>query len=123
MDDVVNAVKSVGGSFVGIYDCISEQEKSYKYCLPMLEKLGGGNLAVVLGPPENVPAGVKVGNVFGINKITHPLWADYVTKALEGGHLKCLPEPMVVGKGLENVQKACDENKKGVSAKKVVVEV
>ena len=120
---MVNAVKAAGGDFVGCYDAISLQDQSYKYVLPMLEKLGGGNLAVVLPPPENPPSSVKSAHVFGINKMTHPLWADYVTKALEGGQLKCLPEPLVVGKGLESVQKGLDENKKGVSAKKVVVEL
>ena len=66
---------------------------------------------------------MKVCNVFGINDLTHSIWEGYVTKALEQGKLKCVPEPMVVGKGLDSVQKGLDENKKGVSAKKVVVEL
>lgn len=85
--------------------------------------MGGGNLAVVLGPPKNLASNVKALNVFGINDLTHRIWAEYVTKALESGELKCLPEPLIVGKGLENVQKGLDENKKGVSAKKVVIEL
>ena len=116
-------MKSAGGTFIGVYDAISLQDQSYKYVLEILEKLGGGSLAVVLPVPEKVPEKVKPGHVFGINKLTHPIWTDYITKALEGGQLKCLPEPLVVGQGLENIQKGCDENKKGVSAKKVVVEV
>lgn len=123
VDEVVSAVKSVGGTFSGTYDAISEQDKSYKHVLPILEQLGGGSLAVVLGAPENPPNNVKICNVFGINDLTHAIWSDYVTKALEQGKLKCVPEPLVVGKGLGNVQKGLDENKKGVSAKKVVVEL
>ena len=123
VDDVVNAVKSSGGAFAGVYDAISVQDDSYKYTLSILEKLGGGNIAVVLPSPENVPSNVKVGNVFGIDSLTHPLWADYIKPALISGELKCLPEPLVVGKGLESVQKGLDENKKGVSAKKVVIEL
>jgi NADPH:quinone reductase-like Zn-dependent oxidoreductase len=119
VEDVVNAVKKVGGDYTGVYDAISEQEKSYKYVIPIHEKLGGGNIAVVLAPPE----GVKAASIIGINDLTHPLWADYFPKALESGKLKCVPEPMVIGKGLESIQKGMDENKKGVSAKKVVVEL
>lgn len=123
VDDVVSAVKSAGGTFAGVYDTISEQDKSYKHVLPILEKLGGGNLAITLGPPENQPENVKIGNVFGMSEITHPIWENFLTPALESGLVKCLPEPMVIGKGLESVQKGLDENKKGVSAKKVVVDL
>lgn len=122
VDDIVKAVKSTSGDFVGIYDAISLPE-SYKITVPVLEKLGGGQLPTVLPGPENVPSNVKTGNVFAINPVTHPVWKDFVLPALEKGSLKCLPEPLVVGKGLEKVQEGCDTNKKGVSAKKVVVEL
>ncbi len=49
------------------------------------------------------------------------VWRDYVPKALEEGKLQAKPDPMVVGHGLESVQKGLDTNKAGVSAKKVVV--
>ena len=123
VEDVVNAVKATGGEFVGVYDAISVQDQSYKDTVPILEKLGGGSLAVVLQGPEAVPSSIKVGQIFGINKLTHPLWRDYFTKALESGQIRPLPEPLIVGKGLESVQKGLDENKKGVSAKKVVIEL
>ncbi|KAK5167154.1 uncharacterized protein LTR77_007884 [Saxophila tyrrhenica] len=123
VDDVVAAVKKVGGTFVGVYDAISEQDKSYKHTVPIIEKLGGGSLPVVLGGPENPPSSVKVGQVFGVNDMTHPIWADYLPKGLESGKFRAVPEPLVIGKGLENVQKGMDKNKEGVSAKKVVIEV
>jgi hypothetical protein len=41
--------------------------------------------------------------------------------ALAKGKYVAAPEPQVVGKGLEDVQEAFDVNKRGVSAKKVVV--
>lgn len=50
------------------------------------------------------------------------LGADYINPALEQGKLQCLPEPLVIGKGLDAVQKGLDKNKEGVSAKKVVIE-
>jgi NADPH:quinone reductase-like Zn-dependent oxidoreductase len=123
VDDVVAAIKILGGTFAGVYDAISLQDQSYKYTLPILEKLGGGNLATVLPKPKNVASNVKCGNVLCISPITHPLWKDYVTKALESGQLKCLPEPTIIGKGLQSCQAGLDENKKGVSPKKVVIEL
>ena len=123
VDDVVSAVTATGGQFIGIYDAISLADQTYKITLPILEKLGGSNLAIVMPPPENLPAHVTVGHVYAINEVTWPVWSDYVTPALEKGNLKPLPEPVVFGKGLDDIQKAVDENKKGVSAKKLVIEL
>ena len=124
VDDVVNAVQSVGGDFVGVYDAISIQDQSFDSAVPILEKLGGGIIAVVLYEhPKNAPENVKTAQVMGINDMTHQYWADFITPALEKGVLKCVPPPVVVGKGLESVQKGLDANKKGVSAQKVVIEL
>ena len=121
VDDVVAAVKNAGGTFAGVYDAISDAEQSLKYIFPIIEKLGGGNLAVVLPPPEKRPESVKIGHVLGISEMTHKLWAEFIPKALESGQIKCVPEPLVIGEGLESIQKGVDKNKEGVSAKKVVV--
>jgi len=124
VEDVVQAIRSVGGDFVGIYDAISESEGSFKHVLPIAEKLGGANVAVVLGAPENAPANVKFGSVFGIQpELNRPIWEEYITIALEQGKFKAVPEALVVGKGLESVQTGLDKNKAGVSAKKVVIEL
>lgn len=42
---------------------------------------------------------------------------------MANGSLKCKPEPEIVGKGLEYVQEAMDKQARGVSAKKLVVEL
>jgi len=49
------------------------------------------------------------------------VWRKYVPDALAEGRLKALPEPLVVGQGLEKVQDGLDRQKQGVSAKKVVI--
>lgn len=51
------------------------------------------------------------------------IWGDWVTAALASGQLKCKPDAEVVGQGLEFVQVACERILKGVSAKKLVVEI
>ncbi|KAE9380901.1 GroES-like protein [Stipitochalara longipes BDJ] len=124
VEDVVKAIQSVGGDFQGIYDAISSQN-SYEYVLPIAEKLGGANVITTLPPPEIVSAGIKIGHIMSpINPaVTGPVWEHYITPALKQGKLKCLPEPLVVGKRLGSIQKGLDTNKAGVSAKKVVIEL
>ncbi|EME38465.1 hypothetical protein DOTSEDRAFT_57543 [Dothistroma septosporum NZE10] len=122
VEDAVKAIQSVGGEFQGIYDAIATDD-SYKYVVPIADKLKG-TIATTLPPPENLPEGVKAGGVFAITPdVVSPLWENFVGQALEQGKLKAVPEPLVVGKGLESVQKGLDTNKAGVSAKKVVVEL
>ena len=82
VDDVVKAVKAIGGTFAGVYDAISVEGQSYNLTIPVAEKLGG-NLATVLPSPKDLPSSVKSGSVFAINDVTHSLWADFVTPALE----------------------------------------
>lgn len=81
-------------------------------------------LSAVLPLPEHLPDNVEALSVVAINHaVCGPVWERYITPALEAGKLQCLPEPLVMGNGLEYVQKGLDENKKGVSARKVVIEL
>jgi NADPH:quinone reductase-like Zn-dependent oxidoreductase len=122
VSDVVKSVESVGGEFVGIIDCVSVEDQSLKFCIPVLEQLSGGELGILLPHAHpKVPENVKLTKIFGVNDITHAFWKDYITPALKQGRLMCTPEPLVVGDGLESFQEALDVQRKGVSAKKVVV--
>ena len=49
------------------------------------------------------------------------VYGHFLPQALAEGKYIAAPEPFVVGHGLEHIQKAFDFQKKGVSAKKVVV--
>ena len=122
IDDVASAVKSAGGDFVGVFDTISTPD-TFKISVPMLEYLGGGVLITVLPGAPELPSNIKLNNIHGYGPVIFPFWDSYITKALEGGHLKCLPPPSVVGKGVESFQKALDESRKGVSARKLIVEI
>lgn len=62
VEDVAKAIKEAGGEFAGIYDAIAN-EGSYKHIIPIVEKLGGGNVAVTLPPPQKTPENSKWGNV------------------------------------------------------------
>ena len=74
-------------------------------------------------PPENLPANVKATFMNGVGEHSAPVRERFVTKGLESGKLKCLPESLVVSKGLESLQEALDKAKAGVSAQKIVVEL
>jgi NADPH:quinone reductase-like Zn-dependent oxidoreductase len=122
--DLVRAIQDADENFVGIVDCISEENTSLKYCIPVLENLGGGKLGIVKPEKElDLSANIEVCRIFAFNESTDPFWKDFLTPALENGTLKCLPEPRVVGSGLVCLQEALDTLDKGVSATKLVVQL
>ncbi|KAG9235790.1 hypothetical protein BJ875DRAFT_528086, partial [Amylocarpus encephaloides] len=88
-----------------------------------LEKLGGGHVVCSHPPPCEVPKNIKAGVIFAVNNVTAEVWREYVTAALEGGKFKCLPEPIVVRKGLKLTQEGLKRVKEGVSTRKVVIEL
>ncbi|KAF4549254.1 Alcohol dehydrogenase GroES-like domain-containing protein 12 [Elsinoe fawcettii] len=129
VDDIVKAIQDSGKEFAGIYDSISLPE-SVKPISAIFNKLGGGSkkLSVTL-PVEGTPEDVKANFIYSLtvlNKdkdVADHIWGKFLYEGLEKGTIKPLPEPLVIGKGLESIQKAVDKNKEGVSAKKVVVEL
>ncbi|WPG99085.1 hypothetical protein R9X50_00189300 [Acrodontium crateriforme] len=123
VEKILKAVTSAGGAFAGIYDAISTAA-SFQYVLPVAEKLGTGNIAIVNPPPtSSVPSHIKFGNVIAVNDVSGPLWESYIPAALEQGQLRPAPEALVIGEGLESIQKGIDMSKAGVSARKVVVQL
>ena len=122
VEKVAEAAAKSGQEFVGIFDAIATPE-TYANDLAILAKLGGGHLACVHPPPDNVPENVKAGMIFAVDDVATPVWRDYVTPALQAGKLKCLPPPSVVGKGLEQIQEALKKCEAGVSATKLVVQL
>lgn len=123
VNDVVGVIKNIGHPVAGIFDAISTSD-TYKRNLAILDAVGGGHLACVHPPPtEDVPDGVETGMIFAVNDVANTVYRDFVTLALETGILKCLPAPLVVGKGLKYINKALKKCKDGVSATKLVVEL
>lgn len=120
VSEVVNAVGK--DEFAGIFNAISDAD-SYKLTLEILEKVGGGRMATSRPPPKELPEQIQATYMMGPGEHSAPVWESFVTEGLGSGKLKCLPEPMVVGKGLESFQDALDKAKAGVSAKKLVVEL
>jgi NADPH:quinone reductase-like Zn-dependent oxidoreductase len=61
------------------------------------------------------------GSTLAFNGVGKMVYEDFLPYALADGSFVAAPEPVVVGKGLEFVQVGLDLQKKGLSAKKVVV--
>lgn len=55
------------------------------------------------------------------NDVGPYIWRDYLPKALDKKKLIPQPEPLIVGEELRSVQAGLDRQKKGVSARKVVI--
>lgn len=118
--DVVSAVGK--DKFAGIYDAIST-ESTFKHDREILEKLGGGPLACTHPAPEDLPSNVTSKYVFGLGEFSFPLWEGALKDLLAAGKVKPLPEPLIVGRGLESIEAGLEKLGAGVSAQKVVVEL
>ncbi|KAK4503138.1 hypothetical protein PRZ48_006565 [Zasmidium cellare] len=116
-DSLVRAIRSVEGHFVGVFDCISDEERSLSHCISVLKDVGGGKLATVKPDKKlELPGNIELCRVFAFNDLVDPFWRDFLTPALDNGTLKCLPQPRVVGEGLGWVQEALDTLEKGLLA-------
>lgn len=69
--------------------------------------------------------GINKKFIFGtslfFNEVGKKIYEDFLPAALAGGKFVCAPDSQIVGHGLECIQEALDLNKKGVSARKLVV--
>lgn len=69
--------------------------------------------------------GIRYKFIFGStlvdNGVGKACYVDFLPEALAEGTYIAAPDPLVVGKGLENIDTAFDVQKKGMSTKKVVV--
>jgi len=113
----------------------------------VLSKIGGGTLATVRHPVPNDFPNVEVTfgmfptlpqqdqplaygtAVWGLdpgfdNKdIGDAVWRKYIPKALKAGKFQAKPDPEILVGGLERVQDGINLLRKGVSAKKLVIEI
>lgn len=126
--DVVDQILKVMKPGDVVFDCIGDAV-AQKPCAQILSKLGGGKLADVLWPLENEYGNVEVVTVNALDPglvdidIADAVWRQYIPYALAAGKFQAKPDPMIIEGGLERVQEGIDILRKGVSAKKVVIEV
>ncbi|KAJ2902684.1 quinone reductase [Zalerion maritima] len=71
-------------------------------------------------PIKSAQLAIRLANAYDV----HPdIWAEWVPKALEVGTLKCKPDPLIVGKGFEDLEKVFQREILSTSAQKLVVDL
>ncbi|KAK3177050.1 hypothetical protein OEA41_008376 [Lepraria neglecta] len=108
--------------FAGLFHAAGPSEP----CFEVVDKISGNKfVSTAMAVPENKPSGVDSKMVFAAtikdNKVGPAVFADFLPKALVEGRYLVAPEPWVAGRGLEAVQDGFEKQKRGVSARKVVV--
>lgn len=127
VQDLIHAFK--GKKLAGALS-VGGHTESIQACMDVVAQSEGRKFVAVstLGMPDKTPEGVKAEFVrcgflrYDEVEVGNVVYRDYLPDALAKGKFIATPEPLVVGKGLEDVQKAIDERwKMDVSAKKIVV--
>jgi NADPH:quinone reductase-like Zn-dependent oxidoreductase len=120
-EDVLAAIDAVD-DFVGLFvatgsieKCLNIAARSKKdFFLPTSQRL-----------PPTVPNGVKAKFIFSTVFESVPslqfVFGKFLPKVLAEGKWIVAPEPLVIGKGLGDIQKGIHTLAKGVSAKKVII--
>ncbi|KAE8383604.1 chaperonin 10-like protein [Aspergillus bertholletiae] len=128
VQDLIKAIQDTPGEFAGALDAIGEED-TVRRCADVVKGLGSGGRVVTNLPREvkDIPAGVEVVGVVDAahisdNKaVSEGIWGRFVPEALENGTLKPVPEPLLVGRGLEKIPEGVSLSQQGISAKKIVV--
>lgn len=99
---------------------------SAQACYEIVASCEGSKFVALANPTIiDAPDGVQSKFIFGSdlknNEVGPMIWREFLPAALAQGRYRCVPEPEVVGDGLETIQKAVDIYNKGGSTRKVVV--
>ncbi|KAJ6509200.1 chaperonin 10-like protein [Mycena vitilis] len=129
VDDIVAALAGKG-DMAGIFCAIIAPEVLLQ-CAVIAGRLEGRKHVATVRPSgyppvEGWPEGIEVSECECLqlaDVVGRAIWEDWLYGALADGSVKCRPHYEVVGRGLEGVQGALDLMGKGVSAKKLVVEI
>jgi hypothetical protein len=90
--------------------------------VPLVLKLVSSNVSLqVKCRTRRIRTKMIFGSTLKENEVSKVIYEDFLPKALADGRYVAAPDPYVVGTGLESVQTGFDAQRKGVSAKKVVV--
>ncbi|KAF8858174.1 GroES-like protein [Acephala macrosclerotiorum] len=130
VEDIISFLK--GKTIVGAFAIGSPTTERNGFgagenCLEIVKRSEGVKYVAMAmhGPAELAPEGVKAafvtGEDFESNEVGKMIYGEFLPKALAEGKYICAPEALVVGKGLEKLEEAFAVQRKGVSAKKVVV--
>ena len=90
--------------------------------LPILLRIVSSTVALqVKCRVRNIGTKFIIGDTLMDNEVSKIIYEDFLPGALAEGRYAAAPEPSVIGRGLGSVQAGLDIQRKGVSARKVVV--
>ena len=124
--DIVHACK--GDKFVSIatapvsFDKAPKGRRRTLWLVPTMARMIASTAAMTI---KSRARGVRTKFIFGTtlfdNEVGPMIYADFLPSALADGRYVAAPDPLVVGRGLDQIPAALEAQKKGVSAKKLVV--
>jgi len=124
--DIVHACK--GDKFVSIattpvsFDKAPKGHRRTLWLVPTMARMIASTAAMTI---KSRVRGVRTKFIFGTtlfdNEVGPMIYADFLPSALADGRYVAAPDPLVVGRGLDQIPAALEAQKKGVSAKKLVV--
>lgn len=140
-DQIVGHLK--GKRVAGVLDCIADSEKTIPACGRILKQGEGRRKIVAVLQPVEIEGVETQRGMYSMHltryqrtqlivsvSIPHLFRSEqygkvhkWMSAALKDGSLQSKPNPMIVGHGLESIQKGVDVSRKGVSAAKVVVKL
>ena len=125
VDELIRAL--TGKTVVGAIPCAGAGQE-IQACVDVIAKCKGKKLIVSPLPelPDTLPPSMKAKFVFGNmlkdSEVADVVYKDFLPKALANGKFVPAPEADVVGKGLEDLQKALNIRRDSqISARKIVV--
>ncbi|KAJ9614590.1 hypothetical protein H2200_002727 [Cladophialophora chaetospira] len=127
-EDIVTKLAAAmrGKKVAGAFDAFASKGSTSKIA-EILSRNGGGFIATVEAPPEQLPDNITAKQMYAAlvpgTDVGKTLWKDFLPAALASGAYKPAPQAHVVGEGLEAIQLGLDTLKQGVSASKIVVDL
>ena len=89
---------------------------------PLIPRMIAANLSLTLtSRARRIRTKFIFGSSLLANEVGPAIYVDFLPNALASGAYVAAPDPIVVGRGLDQIPAALEMQKKGVSAKKIVV--
>ena len=124
--DIVHACK--GGKFVSIatpsvsFDDAPIGSRRALWLVPTIARMVLSNVSTTLKARRR---GIRTKFIFGTsllgNEVGRVIYVEFLPQALAAGSYVAAPDPVVIGRGLGQIEAAMKAQKRGVSARKVVV--
>ncbi|KAH6962805.1 chaperonin 10-like protein [Fusarium avenaceum] len=125
VEDIATALEKT--DFIGVYDAIGE-DPSFDAVSAILDRLDKKVPVASVLPSNKSTERFDPKYVVAFAIIQEPnqhvgewIWKRFIPEALESGSFQAKPDALVSGYGLKDIQGAMDKQRKGVSAKKIVV--